>query len=689
MKGRTTGKTAQPADAACALATESEKQTAAQWIKGALDEAPPFSFLYNGEPFGQLLGKWLVRRAAVAREDGAILNTRAYRDPVSGLECILELTGYPGCSAAEWVVRFRNHGPKDTGIVSEVRALDVVLPCPAGSQPRLYYSKGTRAAIDDFALQEQAIPEGGKLDLASFGSRAYLPFFNLDLAERGVIAAIGWTGNWSCAFQRPAKGAGVGVRAGMAKTNLRLHPGEEIRTPRMLLLFWQGDRIRGHNLLRRHLVAHHLPRPGGREVEAPICNSTWGGMKTANHLKTIQFIKDNGLEYDCYWMDAGWYGPDHKTEEFQNFYTEDWCYNIGHWRVNRMVHPDGLRPIVTAAHAAGMKVLLWFSPYAGEAGSPIVKEHPEWLVSKIGWGAQGVGLNPKPLTLFSFDLGIPEARQFLVDYISKLIAEHGVDYFRDDGGLPLPEAERDAPDRQGLGEIRCVEGFYAFWDELLRRHPGMLIDNCGGGGTRIDLETIGRSLVLHRTDYNCHPEADPIGFQVGTHGLSHWVPLVGGCTPPRPGNTYNLRSGWCGGLPFSLFPAGGFGKASTAPIAEYPVDWHRKMLAEYRRVRPYFKGDFYPLTNCTVSPKDWFAYQMDRPDLGAGLVVAFRREDSPFESARFKLRGLEQSGAYRVANLDPPEAAVEMTGKELMESGLPVTMARAPQAVSLVYQRAK
>ena len=40
----------------------------------------------------------------------------------------------------------------------------------------------------------------------------------------------------------------------------------------------------------------------------------------------------------------------------------------------------------------------------------------------------------------------------------------------------------DTPDRQGMAEIRHIEGLYAFWDGLLQRHPGLMIDNCASGG---------------------------------------------------------------------------------------------------------------------------------------------------------------------------------------------------------------
>ena len=84
--------------------------------------------------------------------------------------------------------------------------------------------------------------------------------------------------------------------------------------------------------------------------------------------------------------------------------------------------------------------------------------------------------------------------------------------------------------------------------------------------------------MLWRSDYNCDPAADPIASQVGTFGLSHWVPVIGGAPPARPGDTYNFRSAWSGGIPFGLFHPGGYGTALTAPAPDYPVEWHRKMI---------------------------------------------------------------------------------------------------------------
>jgi len=71
-----------------------------------------------------------------------------------------------------------------------------------------------------------------------------LPFFNIDLGTQGMIAAVGWSGSWSAEFLRHSPES-VSVKAGMETTYLLLHPGEHIRTPRILVMFWHHDRFRG------------------------------------------------------------------------------------------------------------------------------------------------------------------------------------------------------------------------------------------------------------------------------------------------------------------------------------------------------------------------------------------------------------------------------------------------------------
>ena len=79
------------------------------------------------------------------------------------------------------------------------------------------------------------------------------------MATQGMIAAIGWSGQWRASLERSNTGPTT-LRAGMEKLSLVLHPGEKIRTPRILILPWKGDRLVAHNRFRRLMLFEYVPR---------------------------------------------------------------------------------------------------------------------------------------------------------------------------------------------------------------------------------------------------------------------------------------------------------------------------------------------------------------------------------------------------------------------------------------------
>ena len=110
------------------------------------------------------------------------------------------------------------------------------------------------------------------------------------------------------------------------------------------------------------------------------------------------------------------------------------------------------------------------------------------------------------------------------------------------------------------------------------------------------------------------------------------------------------------------------------------------MIAEFRRVEPYLLGDFWPLTAWSLDRTAWIAWQSDRPETGEGCVQTFRRPESPYEQARFPLRGLDAGATYEVTNFDT-DNPITMNGKDLAEQGLPVTLRIRPGAAVLVYKK--
>jgi len=255
-----------------------------------------------------------------------------------------------------------------------------------------------------------------------------------------------------------------------------------------------------------------------------------------------------------------------------------------------------------------------------------------------------------------------------------LLRKDGIDLYRQDFNFPPLAIWRanDAPDRQGITEIKHVTGYLAYWDELRRRIPGLLIDTCASGGRRNDLETLRRAVPLWRSDH----AFDPASMQQLTYGMSLWIPYFG--TAINASDPYIFLS--------QMTPAVALGAEPTR--ADIDGKLLLRQLDKWREVAGSYYGDYYPLTSYSTDGSAWMAWQFDQPDQGKGMIQAFRRPDSPFESARFKLRGLKAGATYAVSEFDGAPTRT-IPGNELMERGLPVTISKRPGAVLITYQAAR
>ncbi len=620
---------------------------------------PFFSFLYGGKPSSELLGSWEVKRASSKIDENRTERTLTYTDPKTGLEIRCEGVEFSDFPAVEWTLKLRNTGKADTPVLESIQAVDTAMP--ALGNATLHWAKGGVASFDDFAPQEARLAKPGEtLHLQPGGGRSsngVLPFFNAAGADSGVVMAIGWTGEWAADFTSVSNG--LSLKTGMAKTHLVLHPGEEIRTPKVLLLFYGGDRWRGQNQLRRFILAHHRPALSGKPMPAPI---TWGvfGITPADvHQFNIGKIIEHDLPIDYYWVDAGWYGK-----------TGNWAADVGDWELVPKLYPEGFKPLSEQLEKSGRHLMVWFEPERVRNGTPWSKLQPEWLLKLPG--AEDSLLN----------LGNPEALKFVTDSISAKIDAFGLGTgcYRQDYNIdPLGFWQaRDTPDRQGMTEIRYIEGLYAYWDALLAKHPGMIIDNCASGGRRIDLETTGRSTPFWRTD----GPRDPVAHQCHSYGLMAWVPLSA-ISEDREGDDYEFRSSMCSSLCIN-WQHSGDGAWWKFPD-NFPFDWAKRTLDQYVTIRDHFTSDYYPLTPYTQEQGAWMAWQFYSPDKGEGMVQAFRREQSPYTAINVKLRGLQPDAVYTLKNLDA-DGTTSQTGRALMEDGLAVAIDKQPGAAVITYQ---
>jgi len=632
----------------------------------------PFSFVYGGRNSSEFLDGW--KKEVMNEKIDATMRRRTLTltDPETNLEVRAVATIYTNTAGVDWTLFFTNKGNKDTPVLEQVKAVDVSIVLGENQNtPVLHRINGGGGGVDDWMPFDDTIPAGQKKEFAPTAGRSSFgntPWFNLQWDGGGVITAIGWTGQWKASVEN-SSGTGR-IQAGMQNLHIKLLPGETIRSPRIMQLYWFGnDEMRACNLFRHTMFAHILPRVDGKTFTPPIANTstaTFLGDKgtEADALSHIASIK--GLGFEVVWMDA-FYGKDDFPTVGNLVFPLIRSFNLQRF-------PNGMKPVGDAVKEAGMKFLMWFEYERVCSGTLMAKEHPEWVVlpPEGGWGM--------------FNLAIPEAREHIYKYLSESIKEYRISWLRIDNAVFFEgvwaQLDKESPDRVGISEIRYVEGHYRLWDDLLKEFPYLAIDNCAAGGHRIDLETCSRSIPLWRTDATIIPcgaknyNQAALQNQVMTAGLSRYVPFnTSGQVGADP---YQFRSGFNGGIIF----------LDEITHSEFSRDLFKSAIMEGKRIRKYYFGNFYPLTKVSLDSAAWCVTQYHLTSENEGMVMAFRRPRS--QQAEFALSGLREidlKAKYKVTCYQSyePLPAKTMTGEELMQSKAEIN--DSPGSVVIEYSK--
>ena len=114
----------------------------------------------------------------------------------------------------------------------------------------------------------------------------------------------------------------------------------------------------------------------------------------------------------------------------------------------------------------------------------------------------------------------------------------------------------------------------------------------------------------------------------------------------------------------------------------------QKCIKDYKTLRPYFYGDYYPLTGTDNMTQDnvWLSYQLNRPAQGDGIIIAFRRKDCNEESIIIRLRGIDPKVSYELTDVDT-NLVITKTGEELIK-GLTLSAKEKPGSLLIMYKMA-
>ena len=111
----------------------------------------------------------------------------------------------------------------------------------------------------------------------------------------------------------------------------------------------------------------------------------------------------------------------------------------------------------------------------------------------------------------------------------------------------------------------------------------------------------------------------------------------------------------------------------------------KKLADRYFAVRHLLIGAWYPLLPYSRGLTDWTGSQYHRADLDEGMLLVFRRANSPYRVVDAALRGLDPNSRYEVVS-DAAGVLGTFAGDELSR-GFQITLPNKHSSDLIIYRR--
>lgn len=485
------------------------------------------------------------------------------------------------------------------------------------------------------------------------------------------VVQLAWSGNWAIrVIPRDAERPGqppLYVQAGpWAPGPMRvIEPGEHVTTPAAHFGSLNGDLTDMTQALHEHqrrTVVVAPPAGKACRISYNHCgHDIEENMSELNLRKQIDVAAAIGAE--VFTIDACWNGE----------VGQHWGRTTGDWRPGGRL-PNGLEPIFDYARSKGLLCGLWCWIEAAHIESQLIKTHPDWLLQRDGRRLNNL-----------LDLAKPEVARWVEDEIARLAEMYRLDLFRIDyndspgeGGYAL---------RHGFTENtiwRHYEAWYGILERIRRRFPGLIIENCAGGGGRTDLGMLSRTHYTWISDYNVMPRSvRTLYTMLQAMPPELTVRLVGTAMDSHVGGSVDMQ------LRVAILS----GNPCFSGLWVDPEDMVPQLRDRIRHALDIFRRSVRPIIGtCRVyhhtpippgdQPEGWCVLEYAAADRDKAVIGAFRLAGPAELEITVRPRGLSASKAYRVACDNSGETLVR-SGVELTEHGVRVRLP-APMSSELL-----
>ncbi|QQD75471.1 alpha-galactosidase [Curtobacterium sp. YC1] len=366
-------------------------------------------------------------------------------------------------------------------------------------------------------------------------------------------------------------------------------------------------------------------RPQHPSSPRPVTINVWEAVYFDHDLARLVDLAERAaaLGVERYVLDDGWFRG-----------RRDDHAGLGDWYVDEDVWPDGLGPLVDRVRALGMQFGLWFEPEMVNEDSDLARAHPEWFMQADG------RLPVRSRDQQVLDLAIPEAYEYVLERMTAIIGEYGVDAVKWDHNRDLVDAGFPGG---GAAVHEQTLATYRLMATLGQRFPSLEIESCSSGGARVDL-----GVIEHTSRVWVSDDIDPLERQ----HMHRWTQQL---LPPEMLGAHvasgrNHTTGRVHDLAF---------RAGTALVGHLGIEWDlaraspaesaelAEWIALYREVRGLLHGG--DLVRSDETDPSRLVYGSVAPDRrSAVFFLASTGRSDVSGTGRVTFRDLDPDAEYRV-----------------------------------------
>lgn len=595
---------------------------------------------------------WVYQSGKIDESDGTELSiTFTNANPSMELKSVWQAR--KGLGPVRHTMFIKNTSGKTIRIY-EQESISVKVSAPE-KNTKVWYINDDGSIPDSIGVYKDLLTDGYRKTLRiSEAPLDWIPLVVLDANSANGLY-VGW--EWSIGrinVSRDNEMAGTIIKAGNGdEFRTDLFAGETFEVPPGFIGTYKGDIDDGGNSLRKYLFNYSMPDfikndPGYPKVEWNAFAATGKGQGIWDPVesKYYPFIDDIAqLGFEDVVIDVGWWSQvinknPYNGEEPWKLYQDPFHYNS-----DEKDWPSGMPKAAKYAHDKGIRFGLY-----------------SWI---------------KPEFLLS-DEGIKR----VIGQLTYLFTDLKAEFYRSDGEIITSDstlvnnsmgANLRAHYREDIG-YWSTKGLYEVIDSMYKKIPGFLWENCSNGGRIKDYGALRRAgriqnqdtyfpIDARRSFYDASYALHPVQIAALTGSFAPWQ---------ASGSVYEFR---CSSMGATYWhpdaPNGGNG----GPVwSAKQRDDIKKAVATYKtKIRPLIRnGNLYHIF---PRPDDvvWDGIEYFDPTTQKGVVYIFKPK-STVNTQSVRLKGLDANSEYKLTFEDGTSGNMILKGRELMSTGVSVTL---------------